>query len=285
MRNKGLYLVLFSLLSLVFVACEKEIKIDLPASKEELVVEASINQLSINFNYVILSTTLDYFNPSLSLSAVRGAEVYITEGNVVGSDTVFNINDRVQFFDYVDTIFPGIYLSADFRGQEEKPYKLEVFLKDGRTITGTTFIPKAKPIDSLHFWFEPNKVDTNVFFYMHWLDGPEQDNYRLTLRKGYIPILTGWGYGSRFYTFDDSQINNQPRPFLNFSPYKYNDTLHIYLATIGRKEYLFWDSFRGAANNGGPFATPVEVKSNVEGAIGSFTGYGLYQRSVIFRQE
>jgi hypothetical protein len=281
------FIKIVSILALVisFSACEKEIKIDVPMSKQELVVEASINQLSINFNYVILSTTLDYFNPSLSLAAVRGAEVYITEGDIVGTDTVFNIEDRVQFFDYVDTIFPGIYLSGDFRGTAEKLYKLEVFLQDGRSITGTTYIPKPKTIDSLHFWFEPNKVDTNVFFYMNWLDGPEQDNYRLTLKTGYFPILTGWGTGTRFYTFDDSQINNQPRPFLNFAPYKYNDTLHMYLATIGRREFLFWDSFRSAANNGGPFATPVSVKSNVEGAIGSFTGYGLTQRSVIFRED
>ena len=268
-----------------FSACEKEIKIDIPASKQELVVEASINQLSINFNYVILSTTLDYFNPSLSLAAVRNAEVYITEGDIIGNDTLFDIANRVQFIDYVDTIFPGIYLSADFRGVAEKPYKLEVFLQDGRSITGTTFIPKPKTIDSLNFWFEPNSKDTNVFFYMNWLDGPEQDNYRLTLKKGFFPILSGWGNGTRFYTFDDSQINNQTRPFFNFSPYKYNDTLHIYLATVGRKEFLFWDSFRSAAGNGGPFATPVAVKSNVTGAIGSFTGYGLSQRSVIFRKE
>lgn len=71
-----------------FSACEKEIKIDIPASKQELVVEASINQLSINFNYVILSTTLNYFNPSLSLAAVRNAEVYITEGDIIGNDTL-----------------------------------------------------------------------------------------------------------------------------------------------------------------------------------------------------
>ena len=273
------------LLLISFASCEKEIKINVPMSKEELVVEASINQLSINFNYVILSKTLDYFNPSLNLAAVSGAEVYITEGDIIGVDTIFDIANRFQFIDYVDTIFPGIYLSPDFRGTANKPYKLEVFLKDGRSITGTTFIPKPKTIDSLNFWFEPTEKDTNVFFYMNWMDGPEQDNYRLTLRNGFIPILTGWGYGSRFYTFDDSQINNQPRQFFNFSPYKYNDTLHIYLATIGRKEFLFWDSFRSAAGNGGPFATPVSVKSNVTGAIGSFTGYGLTQRSVIFRKE
>jgi hypothetical protein len=285
MNHKIVYLVLTFIGTISFSSCEKEIKIDIPASKQELVVEASINQLSINFNYVILSTTLDYFNPSLSLNAVRGAEVYITEGDVIGTDTLFDVANRVQFIDYVDTIFPGIYLSPDFRGVAGKPYQLEVFLKDGRSITGKTFIPEPKSIDSLNFWFEPNNIDTNVFFYMNWMDGPEQDNYRLTLKKGFLPILTGWGTGTRFYTLDDSQINNQPRPFFNFSPYKYNDTLHIYLATIGRKEFLFWDSFRGAANNGGPFATPVSVKSNVSGAIGSFTGYGLTQRSVIFRKE
>jgi hypothetical protein len=276
------YVILF-IATLQLAACEKEIKINIPASKEELVVEASINQLSSTLNYVILSKTMDYFNPSLSLLAVRNAKVFITEGNIVGNDTIYNIANQTQFFDLVDSLFPGIYVNPLFTGKVETPYKLDVELVDGRKITSKTFIPKPVVIDSMHYWFEPNNKDTNAYFYLQWQDGPEQNNYRVVLKRGFIPFLSGWGYGDRFYSFDDALINNQPRPFLMLNPFKYGDTVNIYLTQIGRPEYLFWDSFRNAANNGGPFATPVSVKSNVNGAIGSFTGYALTQEQIILR--
>jgi hypothetical protein len=276
------YVILF-LATIQLAACEKEIKINIPASKEELVVEASINQLSPTLNYVILSKTMDYFNPSLSLLAVRNAKVFITEGNIVGSDTIFDVANQTQFFDLVDSLFSGIYVNPLFTGKVETPYKLDVELVDGRKITSKTFIPKPVVIDSMHYWFEPNNKDTSAYFYLQWQDGPEQNNYRVVLKKGSIPFLTGWGYGDRFYSFDDALINNQPRPFLMLNPFKYGDTVNIYLSQIGRPEYLFWDSFRNAANNGGPFATPVSVKSNVTGAIGSFTGYALTQEQIILR--
>jgi len=276
------YVILF-IATLQLAACEKEIKINIPASKEELVVEASINQLSPTLNYVILSKTMDYFNPSLSLLAVRNAKVFITEGNIVGNDTIYNIANQTQFFDLVDSLFPGIYVNPLFIGKVETPYKLDVELVDGRKITSKTFIPKPVVIDSMHYWFEPNNKDTNAYFYLQWQDGPEQNNYRVVLKRGFIPFLSGWGYGDRFYSFDDALINNQPRPFLMLNPFKYGDTVNIYLSQIGRPEYLFWDSFRNAANNGGPFATPVSVKSNVTGAIGSFTGYALTQEQIILR--
>jgi hypothetical protein len=275
--------VILFIATLQLAACEKEIKINIPASKEELVVEASINQLSSTLNYVILSKTMDYFNPSLSLLAVRNAKVFITEGNIVGNDTIYNIANQTQFFDLVDSLFPGIYVNPLFTGKVETPYKLDVELVDGRKITSKTFIPKPVVIDSMHYWFEPNNKDTNAYFYLQWQDGPEQNNYRVVLKRGFIPFLSGWGYGDRFYSFDDALINNQPRPFLMLNPFKYGDTVNIYLSQIGRPEYLFWDSFRNAANNGGPFATPVSVKSNVTGAIGSFTGYALTQEQIILR--
>ncbi|MCF8445870.1 MAG: DUF4249 domain-containing protein, partial [Bacteroidia bacterium] len=188
-----------------------------------------------------------------------------------------------QFFDVLDTIIPGVYVSATFMGKEETSYKLDIELTDGRKISGKTFIPKPSVFDSIHYWFEETSKDTNAYFFLQWFDGPEQNNYRMVLKKSFFPFLTGWGYGDRFYTFDDEIINNRERPFLMLNPYKYGDTVNIYLTQMGRNEYLFWDSFRNAANNGGPFATPVSVKSNVIGAIGSFTGYALTQEQLILR--
>ncbi len=264
-------------------SCEKRIVMDVPPSKEEIVVEASINQRFLSLNYVIISKTVDYFNPDLSLNAVGGAKVYITEGKITGTDTLFEVANRVPFIDVLDTILPGIYVNPSFIGKVNKPYLLEITLKDGRKITGKTFIPPPMIFDSTHFWFNYNKKDTNAFFYLQWKDGPEQNNYRMAIWHSTDSVLTGWGAADRFYTFDDAYINNAPRPFLNMNPFKYGDTVNVYLSSIGRSEYIFWDSFRNAANNGGPFSTPVAVKSNIIGGIGSFTGYGIVFKQFILQ--
>ncbi len=275
--------IAFVLTAVILISCEKEIAINVPPSKEELVVEASINQMFATLNYVVISKTVDYFKPDLNLNAIGGASVFITEGNIIGSDTIFDITKRQQFVDLLDTILPGIYINPLFMGKAEKPYLLEIELKDGRKVTGRTFIPKPVAFDSTHFWFEQNGKDTEAFFYLQWFDGPEQNNYRMALWTHVDSNLTGWGAADRFYTFDDQLINNQQRPFRTFNPYHYGDTLNIYLSQIGRKEYIFWDSFRNAANNGGPFATPVAVKSNINGAVGTFTGYGVAFKQLILR--
>jgi len=265
--------------ALAFTSCEKEIDVNMPPSKAEWVVEASINQRFFSLNYVYISQTLDYFKPDLSLNGIKGAKVYITEGDIFGADTVFNIANRDSFINFFDSVFPGIYVNPTFTAKIGKPYLLEIFMPNGDFIKGKTFMQTPPVIDSVSY----NIIDTNAFVYFQWKDGPEQNNYRIALWDFPDSILTGWGAADRFYTLDDRFFDNGTRPFQLFNPFKVGDTLNIYLSAIGRKEYLFWDSYRRASGNGGPFATPINVSSNITGAIGSFTGYGIAFKQVIFK--
>jgi len=90
-----------------------------------------------------------------------------------------------------------------------------------------------------------------------------------------IPYFLVWGACKFYRTFDDEFVNNGNRPYEFIRPFNEGDTLNLYLSHIGRKEFLFWQSFGKADNNGGPFATPGSVSSNINGAIGSFTGYSV----------
>ncbi|MFN4082105.1 MAG: DUF4249 domain-containing protein [Bacteroidia bacterium] len=272
-------LLVVGIAATVLGSCEKEINVSLPGAKQDWVVEASINQRFFTLNYVYISQTLDYFKPDLSLNGVRGAKVYVTEGEIFGTDTVFNIAKRDSFINFFDSILPGIYVNPGFMGKVGKPYKLEIIMPNGDYITGQTFIRQPPVIDSISY----NIIDTNAFVYFQWKDGPGQDNYRIALWDFPDSLLTGWGAADRFYTLDDNFFDNMTRPFQIFNPFKVGDTLNIYLSAIGRQEYLFWESFRRAAGNGGPFATPINVRSNIKGAIGSFTGYGVEFKQVIFK--
>ncbi len=291
MKNLIYYLLIYFGLMLTS-SCEKEITVDLPTSQSRLVVEASINQQFPNLNYVYLSRTIDYFNPDLSLNGVKGALVYITPGVIFGGDTIWNDSAKLQMIDInsipgIDVLlqgFSGIYFNPLINPQVGVPYKLEINVGN-ETILGYTTIPKVVEIDTV-FWrteISEDKSDTDLFVTFEFMDGPEQNNYRLGIKNGFNPFLVGWGAASQFRTFDDMFLNNGVRPYSFFRPFKVGDTLSLYLSSIGRPEYLFWESFTKAANNGGPFATPISVKSNVTGAIGSFTGYGVSYKSVIIK--
>lgn len=284
------HILFFCCALLLLVSCEKEITVDLPPAKQSLVVEASINQLFPNLNYVFVSRTIDYFNPDLSLNGVRNAEVYITPGIINGNDTIWDTANRIQMFDInnvplVDTFlqgFSGIYFNPLLAPQVGVPYKLDIDA-EGHHITGVTAIPKVIEIDTVFWKQEIERNDTDMYVTFEFVDGPEQNNYRLAIHNDPNAILIGWGAAQSFRTFDDAFINNGKRPYTFFRPFKYGDTLNLYLSSIGRKEYLFWESFTQAAGNGGPFATPINVKSNITGAIGSFTGYGVSFRRQILR--
>lgn len=271
-------------------SCEKEITVDLPPAKQSLVVEASINQLFPNLNYVFISRTIDYFNPDLSLNGVRNAEVYITPGIVNGSDTTWDTANRIQMFDInnvplVDSFlqgFSGIYVNPLLFPQVGVPYKLDIDA-EGQHISGVTTIPRVTEIDTVFWKQEIEDNDTDMYVTFEFFDGPEQNNYRLAIHNDPNAILLGWGAAQSFRTFDDAYINNGKRPYTFFRPFDYGDTLNLYLSSMGRKEYLFWQSFVQAAGNGGPFATPLNVKSNISGAIGSFTGHGVSFRRQILR--
>ena len=272
------------------MSCEKEITVDLPPSTPQLVVEASINQQFPNLNYVYISRSLDYFNPDLSLNGVKDALVYITPGTIVDQDTIWDDANRIQLIDIstipgVDSLllgFTGIYFNPLLLPQAGVPYKLDIDVQ-GQKVTGVTSIPNPVAIDTLYWRQEIQDKDTGMFVTFEFTDGPEQNNYRMAVYNGSSPFLIGWGSASFFRTFDDAVLNNGKRPYSFFRPFNYGDTLSIYLNSIGRKEFLFWESYARAANNGGPFATPVSVKSNITGAIGSFTGYGVSYRNVILK--
>ncbi len=302
MMMKNIQHIALIIAALFFISCEKEIEIERPASVEQLVVEASINQLTPTLNYVFVTKSIDYFKPDLSAGGITNATVHITEGRINGSDTIFD-GTRTRFYNIysipgasaiiamfdnpIINSIGGIYINPSFQGKENTPYSLEVVIPDGRVVTGKTMIPKVIPIDTIKYTLTNNVDDSGryeAFVSFFWNDPQEQNNYRIGFLPGeYGDLLLGWGAADRFMTFDDEFLNGTYRNYSFFRPFKTTDTLNIYFTNIGRKEYLFWQSFGQADNNGGPFATPVILKSNINGGIGTFTGYALDYKQMIIQ--
>ena len=292
---KHLTLIFFSILTLV--ACEKEISIDLPPSQPKLVVEASINHISPLLNYIYITNSIDYFKPDLSIGGADGAVVKVIQGRIQGTDTIYDGTEttfsNINSIPGIDSLFGdnpivrnlrGIYININFMGQINTPYKLDITMPDGRKVNGKTFIHAPIEIDTIKYELTgevdtAGRLDARVSFF--WNDPPTQDNYRLFITNAFTSILVGWGGADLTRTFDDVLLNNQYRAYSFFRAFKQTDTLNIYLTTVGRKEFLFWQSYGRANNSANPFSTPVTLESNIQGAIGTFTGYGVSLRQAI----
>ena len=268
-------------------ACEKEIDVRLPSAENEIVVEAHINQLDPFFNYVILTRSVHYFDPNLNTIAVSNAQVYIPEGIVNGVDTVWDDANKKQMVELAQDTIPGIYLNTGLVGKIGHVYKLEINV-EGKYIFGVTQIPQLVPLDSLTSSFTVNPVndkDTGYFMTIHFNEpAPTGNNYRYLYKVGGDTLTFGWGsISDEDAVFNDDIVNGVYRSFKFGDRFKFDDTISFYLTSIDRAAFNFWDSYGEARNNGGPFATPIQLKSTVQGAIGSFTGKAVSRKRLIFK--
>lgn len=276
-RNKLKWLpVLLGIL--VSTGCEKEIEVDLPDAPEKYVVEAYVNQLNPLLNYVMLTKTLDYFNPSFNPPFVSGAGVFMIEGRVQGSDTIWDNNRKYQFLEPMPDTLPGIYINPLMQPKAGAVYKLEIEV-NGVYIDGITTIPKPVPLDSLSFEFHLNPSDTFAYMRAHFFEPPERGNsYRMMYLLGPDSSFFTWGdvIDSDIMRTDE-HFNGRPYEVFYNRPVRPGDTVNYYLISMDRNSYRFWDSYESLkGSTGNPFATPVQLESNINNAIGSFTGYGVH---------
>ncbi len=286
MRNLK-HIISILIIAITLVSCEKEIDVPLPPTESEIVVEAYINQLDPLFNYVVLTRSVDYFNPQLDAIAVSNAQVFITEGLVNGTDTVWDDANKKQLVEVAQDTIPGIYFNINLVGRIGYVYRLEINA-DGKYIHGVTSIPALVPLDSLTSSFRVNPVndkDTGYFMTIHFDEPVETgNNYRYLFKVGGDTISFGWGsINDEDGAFNDEIVNGVYRSFTFGDRFKFNDTVSFYLTSIDRPAFNFWDSYSQARSNGGPFATPVQLKSNINGAIGSFTGKAVSRKRLIFK--
>ncbi len=278
--KKWIYTVLVAML---FSACEKEIFLDLPPAPKELVVEAYINDFNQFLNYVIISETVDYMNPDLRLPAVSDAIVIVTEGTVSGQDTVWDQN-AIQLREVLKDVLPGVYYSPFLEGQAGKVYRLNIEVGN-KKVLGFTSIPNPVPIDSVHMKLK-YEDDTTGLLTVFFFDPPKRgNNYRMMYKLGGDSVIGSWGSLTDGDVIrDDEFINGETWDFRYSREFELGDTIDYYLNSMDRSSYLFWDSyFSLRGNTGNPFATPVQLKSNLQGAIGCFSGFGVSYRRILVK--
>jgi hypothetical protein len=282
-RNIVIGLICFWIMSLALTSCQKDIDIKVPEDDEKVVVEAYINSLYSNLNYVLITKTVNYFNPDFSLKGFGNADVKISEGNIISvGDTSWKVYPMAP-----NPLLAGLYNSDSLQGKVGFVYKLEINL-NGQYYYSYTTIPQVVPIDSLTQEVVYNGNTPRCFLTVHFNEPQTTgQNYRMMMRYGPDPTFLAWGdiADSNQTFFSDDNANGVYRHFTYIRTFNIGDTINYYIANMDRTSYNFWDSYENARQNGGPFATPIQLKSNVKGknVIGSFTGYAVNTKQIVFK--
>jgi hypothetical protein len=288
MKNQ-LLKIIFGTHVIAFVACEKEITVDLPQPNTKICVEGKIEPGVPAFVY--LTKNAPYFAETdlnaIQQYIVKNAFVTITDGYTT---------------DTLTEVFPNqgyLYAADNMLGVVGRTYTITI-VAEGKTITATTTIPQPVPLDSL--WFK-TALTTNDSLGFIWATLSEPvgsgNAYRWYAKRinkdaDFVPP-----FGS---VFDDKFIEGQTFDFAynrgaapNSSAiddsnaehgyFKTNDTVVIKFCVIDQAAFLFYRSLETElSNNGNPFASPSPVKTNFtprQDALGIFCGFGVWTDTLI----
>lgn len=275
-------------ISLSFIACEREITIDLPQAEDQIVVEGWIE--SDEYPFVLLTRNLPFFG---SIDTEDLGSIFV-EGATV---TVFNGTDTMQLEEYtLDTLgqsataygpaFIDILTGKAFKGERGKTYNLNIEA-EGKTLSSKTIIPNGFPMDSI--WWEPRQ-DTMARVFVNFSDPDTVGNYyRYFTQIGDEPMYPGFTS-----VFDDLLVNGQTfvtpvdRGYDRFGDidfetiglYPKGDTITIRIAGIDEAHYNFWQTMESNSQSGGPFSPIIVVDHNIEGGFGIWGGYAVQELSI-----
>jgi len=302
------YFLFLSLILLGFLtSCSKEVKIDIPGYVEQLVVDGSIqtDQPPI----ILLSNSQDIYAPTnfeaYLNSFVSGATVTISDGtNTVVLDEICtdNLPPGTESFaaavfgipvDELVTLHLCAYTTFNTAmwGQVGKTYTLTI-TNEGKTYTSTTTIPQPTALNSM-FWHPAGGFLDYGYLTGQLSDpGNQVDSYKWEMKKiGDLVYSKPFSpfFNDQFFnglTFDFEVIS----PIVDASlPPQYNgffhlgDTVILKMSKLGRKEYAFFDKkINQIYSAGSPFATPLNVPTNITGgAMGVWVGYSPWYDTII----
>ena len=305
------------LLITILFACQKEIKMDIPGYEEKLVVDGRIETglpplilLTKNRN-IFAENSLD----SLFGSYITDAVITISDGT--NFDTLQKIcsTDIPVGYEELGTFVFGIptnlikkfkfcaysTLNPLFFGRENTSYTITITHK-GKSYKASTTIPEAIYLDTL-YWKPEKSTPDHGLIYAKLSDPTISGNsyfwevLRLKMGKNNQNLDTRF-YRTRNPIFNDNFFNGKTFDFWYENPrarfsdsipenlrglYPRNDTVVVKFSTIDKDSYNYFSNKYAQINSGGsPFASPINVPSNVSnGALGVFGGFATTYQVII----
>jgi hypothetical protein len=282
--------VLFIGIVFFIASCEKEITIDMPQTETKIVIEGAIEEGQ--HPWVFVSKNAPFFDPVdssvIANLLVWNAKVIVTDG--VDTDSLHICIDP-YCFPYIK------YVSNNIIGQVGKTYRLKVQVGD-KEYTATTGILPAVHLDSMIFKPDFNQ-DTLGFIWIYLKDPDTLGNYYRVFTKilgrdsvylhPYPSVIDDKFFNGQYseysleegrnplednlYDADGKDAQGVPRWY-----FRRGQTVVVKLCSMDAFHYDFWYSVEQQfITDGNPFASPVSVRTNINGgALGVWGGYGVF---------
>jgi len=296
------------LMLLLMISCEEDITLDLPEGQEQLVVEGFIEPKMPPI--ILLTKSTPYFSKTdvntFANLYVSGADVRVSDGNNTYKMLEINfktlpdsIANMLSSFFQVDVeilrkLNLVLYTSLQLFGSEEKTYTLTI-VKDSFKLSAVTTIPKLIYPDSFWITHHHDKNNDSLKMLNMAISDPKniKNFYRYFTKRnneGFFP--------NRFRSvLNDALVDGQkvvvpvvrgesrsvPFDPLTYGSFKVGDTVTIKICSIDNAHYNFWSTFENSVSSGGPYAVPIQIKSNIIGGLGIWGGYGAVYSEVVIK--
>lgn len=257
-----------------FAACNEDA--EFVKYEPQFVVEGRIE--NGEYASVLLSTSAS-FTESMDTAdllnhAIRNAKVMISDGSTTEILLLKTNKNKIPPYEYVTTLMEG---------EVGKHYYLTIEYYD-KVVTAETYIPQPVKLDRL--WFK-KKNDSDTFGYIHieFQNKSDHDYQISTLEVGKEKIFSPCLYGNIDKTLYppnervSMQINKGPVVFPETSyttHFPDRSLISVKLSTQTRDSYMFWTSYQNEIlNSQNPiFPASNKLKSNINGGVGIWAGYG-----------
>ena len=295
-----------ALFSLVFVlhACTKEVHIDIPGYEAQVVVDGRIE--TGGFPIVLLSRSQDLYSPAL-LSAyvasfIADATVSVSDGTTTISLDYVAVSSlpiesqktvaemlRAELSD-VQAVPLYVYSTTNpaLLGVVGKTYTLTI-LDQGKTLSGSTTLAPPVALDTLS-WIPESGNPLYGFCKAKLTDPAGQKN----AYKWEMKVITDTGSGQKDNIFRSSSspyfsdqffdgltldftvnyaVKDTTYPAGYKRDFKIYDYVVIKMSRVDDAVYSYYERREAQkGSNGNPFATPVNIPSNISGALGIWAG-------------
>jgi hypothetical protein len=288
-------------------SCTKEVQIDIPGYKEQLVVDGRIETgqpaivlLSKSANVYSSTNFESYLN-----SFVDDAIVVMSDGTQTDTLTKICTDDLPPGLEQVAEGIFGIpaeilvnlhlcaYVSLNMLGEVGKTYTLQI-AHDGKQYSASSKIQTPVALDSTYWKPEANFTDRGFSWALLSDPSSTADAYMWEVKylqdfqfsKTFNPYFNDKFFNGLSFefayenpmSFEDPTENNPYRGY-----FKQGDTIVVKFSKLGMKEYNYFEKkYNQMYSGGSPFAVPTNIPTNLEGgALGIWVAYSPYFDTVV----
>ena len=268
----------FILIAVLLFSCDNEEKIIGHIDyKPRVVVEGSIENDQPAMVILSWSVPFDQKIDTLLLNyVIRSAKVSVSDGE---QTEVLSLRSNWNHLP------PFVYYGADLKGEIGKSYWLTVEYQD-KVIQAETYIPVPVRLENYVF-VKRNPTDTTGYIHISF-NNTSDLYYQVATRVDeketiYTPSLYGNFRANQFEKdkIVTLQVSKGPILYPEMQVNTYfveGDVIYMKFRTMPEHGYNFWSSWQNEVVNGqNPiFPANTSLKSNIEGGIGIWCGYGTY---------